>query len=363
MATIKTLRVCTSSDLPAKRDSNFFYFAYDKLLLYQGMNLVDDNFAIVDTIPSSPVYGMMYILTSDGSIHKNIDYKDTKIANIENSSQLSILKKAGTSFLVNSDHRYIDQRTRTVVLPYTNGTYDLTVQPRNDAVIDDDNTVLKYNQETERFEPYSDNGQPYIDYSKKFRGGTTNTVALRVSGHKILADIRLSRNPDNLIKAAYDGLYVKGGDKIDKETFDSWANQVSEFRKHANDVLDNIDAEIKNMTEMVSPENLNKNIKELTEARFPTIQTALNDYRDLQQKITDIEDEIIAYANSRFTESTNSIESTVRDYGTWNDLDDVAEEYVLTNDDISVLLSAAVSSYLAAEAEENEKNKEDNSNE
>ena len=117
------------------------------------------------------------------------------------------------------------------------------------------------------------------------------------------------------------------------------------------------------MTEMVSPENLNKNIKELTEARFPTIQTALNDYRDLQQKITDIEDEIIAYANSKFTESTNSIESTVRDYGTWNDLDDVAEEYVLTNDDISVLLSAAVSSYLAAEAEENEKNKEDNSNE
>ena len=103
MATIKTLRVCTSSDLPAKRDSNFFYFAYDKLLLYQGMNLVDDNFAIVDTIPSSPVYGMMYILTSDGSIHKNIDYKDTQIAKIENSDQLSILKKAGTSFLVNSD--------------------------------------------------------------------------------------------------------------------------------------------------------------------------------------------------------------------------------------------------------------------
>ena len=109
------------------------------------------------------------------------------------------------------------------------------------------------------------------------------------------------------------------------------------------------------MTEMVSPENLNKNIRELTEARFPTIQTALNDYRDLQQKITDIENEIIAYANSKFNESTSSIQSAIKDYGTWNDLDDVAEEYVLTNDDISVLLSAAVSSYLAAEAEENEK--------
>ena len=363
MATIKTLRVCLSAEIPTtdKRDSNYIYFAYDKLLLYQGVNLLDDNFAIVDKVPDQPVYGMMYILTSDGSIHQIIDYTDTTLAKIENSSQLAILKKIGTSFFVNADHRYIDQRSRAVVLPYTNGTYDLTIEPRNDQVFDD-NTALRYNTQDEEFQIYSDNGQPWIDYSKRFRGGTTRTVALRVTGHKILAEIRLSKNSDNLLKAASDGLYVKGGDKLDKDTFNKWVQNVSDFRKHANDVLDNIDTEIKNMTEMVSPDNITKNIKELTEAKFPTIQEALDNYKSLQQKIQDIETEIINYASSRFNEESTIIQNKINNYASWEDLDDIVDEYVLTEDDISVILSAAVSSYIAAEAEEKQ-NKEENSNE
>lgn len=362
MATIKTLRVCLSAEIPEteKRNSNFYYFAYDKLLLYQGVNLIDDNFAIVEKVPDNPVYGMIYILTSDGSIHQNIDYTDTTIAKIENTSQLAILKKVGTSFFVNSDHRYIDQRSRALVLPYTNGTYDLTIEPRNDQVFGDD-TVLRYNTNEEQFEIYSDNAQPWIDYSKHFRGGTTKSVQLRVSGHKILADVRISKNTDNMLKAVSDGLYVKGGDKLDRETFTKWCQNVSDFRKHANDVLDNIDAEIKNMTELVSEENINKNIKELTESKFPTIQEALDNYRDLQAKIESLETEIINYANTKFSESSSTIENKLNEYKSWENLDNTIDSFILTEDDISVIVSAAVSSYLAAEAEE--KQKEDNSNE
>ena len=134
---MKTLRVCLSSDLPGLLDRNpdYLYFLYDKLFLYSGQNMIDVNFVITERIPDidDQVPGMIYILNTDGSVHRKVDYVDTVVAEIEEDSQIELLRKAGTMYYVNSDHRYMDSQRRTLTLPYNNGNYELAVAAKNDA--------------------------------------------------------------------------------------------------------------------------------------------------------------------------------------------------------------------------------------
>ena len=124
---MKTLRVCLSSELPGllDRKSNYLYFLYDKLLLYNGQNMIDVNFAITDKVPESQIDGMIYILNTDGSVHRKVDYVDTIVAKIENINQIELLKKAGTMYYIDAEHRYIDSQRRILTLPYNDGNYEL----------------------------------------------------------------------------------------------------------------------------------------------------------------------------------------------------------------------------------------------
>jgi hypothetical protein len=110
---MKTLRVCLSSSLPplTDRDRNYLYFTYDDLALYSGQNTLYENFVITHEIPEEQVEGMIYILDTDGSVHRKEDYQDLVIAEIEDSSQVEILQKAGTMFYVNSNYKYLDSQT------------------------------------------------------------------------------------------------------------------------------------------------------------------------------------------------------------------------------------------------------------
>ena len=134
---MKTLRVCLSSDLPGLLDTNpdYLYFLYDKLFLYSGQNMLTVNFSIVNEIPNieDQVPGMIYILNTDGTVHRKVDYVDTIVAEIEDDSQVELLKKAGTMYYVNSDHRYLDSQRRILTLPYNDGNYELAVAAKNDA--------------------------------------------------------------------------------------------------------------------------------------------------------------------------------------------------------------------------------------
>lgn len=327
MADIKTLRVCVSSQLPSleNRDPNYIYFTYDKLLLYQGTNLLSDSFAITDSVPEQPVYGMLYILT-DGTIHKIIDYSDIIIAKIENEDQIPLLKKAGTAFYANADHRYLDLRSRAMVLPFSNGSYELAVSMKNDIQIDD-NTQIKYNTDNERFEIYGGGATPFIDYSKKFRGGQTKSAKIDINGYKIQADVKLSAAVDNILRIASDGLYAKTADKIDVGTFNAWADQITEFRKYATQILDNISAELITMTHLVSVDKITSDIKELTEARFPTVQEALEKYQEIVSVLDMLETAVMNYAISRMTSTSNILTEGLKTTSTWGELDNASKEY------------------------------------
>ena len=140
----KILRVCKSSELPILEDrlENYMYFTYDDLMLYSGKNTILENFVIAGSVPEEPVPGLIYILNTDGSAHRVIDYIDTVIAEIEDSAQIAILEKAGTVFYINSANRYYDPQNRGMVLPFNNGNFELATSIRKDQSFNND-TILK----------------------------------------------------------------------------------------------------------------------------------------------------------------------------------------------------------------------------
>ncbi len=367
---MKTLRVCLSSELPAllERDPDFLYFTYDKLFLYSGQNLLDVNYAIASAIPENQVVGMIYILDTDGSVHRKVDYSDVTIAEIENESQIELLKKAGTMYYIDANHRYMDSQRRTLTLPYNDGNYELTVAAKNDAVFNN-NTILKYNEEHERFEMYGEESEDFIDYSKPFRGKETNSVKVNIDGPKITAMIKISSAIGNILKLASDGLYVKPLGWVDSDTFEKWVNDVSDFKKYAQNILDRIDAEISAVEKLVTKEAIHQEIMDQLELKYPTIDTALENYQQVVDSLDGIEKKVMDYSATAINNASTSIDKKVDENSAWNNLDDShssykhevdyykkAEEYYypeLNKSKKVVLISKAIDQYL-----EEQKNKE-----
>src|SRR5574344_925938 len=124
----KVLHICKSEDLPllANRDANYVYFVYDKMAIYLGRNYYSDPFCIVEKIPQNPVEGMLYI-TLNGDLKTSLDSKIIDIGSIESENQKQYLLLAGTVYFMKAESRYLDLQTKTIQLPYQNGSYQLTV--------------------------------------------------------------------------------------------------------------------------------------------------------------------------------------------------------------------------------------------
>lgn len=365
---MKTLRVCLSSDLPGllDRSPDYLYFLYDKLFLYSGQNMIDVNFAIVSSIPAidDQVPGMIYILDTDGSVHRKVDYVDTVVAEIEEDSQIELLKKAGTMYYVNSDHRYMDSQRRTLTLPYNDGNYELAVAAKNDAKFNN-NTILKFNEKSQRFEMYGEQDEEFIDFSKPFRGKTTNTAEVIVDGPKIMAMVRISNAVGNILKAASDGLLVKSFGFVDRETFDEWTKYVDDFKRHAQDILDKIDAELSGVKELITPEYIHQEIMAELIQKYPDIETALENYQQVADSLGEIENAVMTYASNTIINASNSIDNKLETYSDWDNLDDShdtfthecnyyekAKEYYypeMRKSEYIAIIGTAISMYLAEE--------------
>lgn len=363
----KKLRVCLSSELPdiLKRSSDYLYFTYDNLGLYSGQNRLTDNFAIADSMPSSPVNGMIYILNKDGSVHRYVDHTDTTIATIESTSQIDLLKKAGTMFYVNSANRYFDSQRRTLQLPFNNGTYEMVVSMKNNQIFDN-NTILKYNVDHERFEIYGDQDEEFIDFSKPFRGSETNSMKTTVDGPRIRGDVKISNVKDNLLRAASDGLMVNGHSKVDIDVFNKWATDVAELRKYAESVMENVEAALKEVESIVTEESIRQEVMDILASKYSDIDAAIRNYADIVSKLDSLESKLLNYISSTFMSTENDIKAEYDKMNSWQDIDSTegiteeinyyakSEEYLnpeLTNDELQVLLQAAVYSYIEAENE------------
>lgn len=367
---IKKLIVCLSKDLPPilDRSSDKVYFTYDKLKLYIGQNIVEENFAIVEgNLPKDPVNGMIYIKNTDGSIYRMVDYTPTKIAEIEDASQLDLLKKAGTIFYVNSNNRYLDLHTRTLTLPFEDGEYELNVNTKSNQIYDK-NTILKFDERTNRFEVFGPQDEEFIDFSKPFRGGETESMKISVDGGRLRGDIKLSKALNNILRITPEGLYARTDDKVDKATFDEWYSTLIEFQSQARTTIDALDADVKYISSLITPEKISQDIMEILSEKFDDIEQALENYQSIVNSLDSIENILMSYASSRLDESLTSIEEEFEKNSSWQDLDNTSEFFTQevnyyekseqylsldpTGDELEAILTAAVSAYIESEEEE-----------
>lgn len=365
MAELKTLRVCHSKDLPGLLDRSFdyLYLAYDKLDLYAGQNNINENYVITSALPESPVPGMIYILDTDGSVYRNMDYSNIQIAKIEDESQIAFIKNAGTLFRVNANNRYLDSQTRTLTLPFNDGKYELNISVKNDQKFTND-TIAKYNEKKERFEIYGPMNEDFIDFSKPFRGGKTQTVNIRADGPRITAEVQVSKILDNLLKKASDGLYIKPNSIVSREEFDKWAYDVDDFKNRAQDILDSVDSDIKYMQGLISEENINNTIYNILSQKFEDIQTALDNYARIANQMVDIQSQVMQYAITETAKTRTQLNEIIAANSSWEEIDTASSEYIqeidyyskseeylypeLTDDEITAILSV-VAQYIATE--------------
>lgn len=364
MSDMKTLRVCLSSELPdiLHRSSDFIYFAYDKLALYCGQDEVSENFAIATELPEEQVEDMMYILNTDGSVHRKVDYEDTVIATIEDPDQIDILRKAGTLFYVDNNRRYFDSQDRTLTLPFTDGAYELAVAMKEQQKFTND-TIIKYNEDTERFEMYGPDIGDFEDYSKPFRGGETKSVKVKVDGPRITADVKVSSAAGNIIRASSDGLFAKTQNKVDVTTFNKWKSDMDDFKAYAKDVLDKINAEVAELQDLVTPEKISADIQEIVQSRFSTIQTALDNYQAIYNAMGNIETEVMNYCLTAYANEVNKLDAELETNSNWNDLDSSSYTYTeeadyyqkerdaipeMSQKDIELILAAAAAAAIGA---------------
>ena len=167
--TQRVLKVLHSQNLPlpTDRNKNYMYFAYDKMKLYLYQSVYSDPFNIVETLPDKQdmVENMLYI-TLDGYMNTRIGNSlidlgtVEKINNIIDPAQLALLRKVGTIYFMNAESRYLDTQTRMLQLPFQNGNYQLSLSLAKENLIDND-TTIKFNQETNQFEIMGNEFQPF----------------------------------------------------------------------------------------------------------------------------------------------------------------------------------------------------------
>lgn len=358
----KILRVCLARDLPSERDSDYIYFTYDHLNVYYGSDdAITEDFAIVDSMPEQPVNHMVYILT-DGTLHQYIDYTDVLIAQVLLPEEAELIRKAGTTYFVNGDGKYIDQVKRSLVLPFNNGIYNLVVDAQKDQKYDN-NTILKYNEEHGCFEIYGDSAEEYKDYQHELHGKDTTSVHTEVSGSKLLASVILSQAFDNALKVLSDGLYVRSDNKVDINDFNQWLSDFKDFRSYAYAVLDNLDAQIAYIESFISEDAINEEIASQLAAEYPNIDTALENYDYIRNQLDIIEYEAMKYATDILNPAIEGIDNRLETASQWENLDDEVSEYthevdyydkatkwyhVLSPLEMQQVVTTAISAYLQA---------------
>lgn len=324
------LRVCHSKDLPSitKRSSDFIYLTYDKLDLYAGQNSIDENYIVTDQLkdPKNEVPGMIYILSTNGSVYRNIDYSNVKLADLEDPSQLQYIQNLGNIFRVNANRRYIDSQTRTLTLPFNNGKYELNVSVKNDQVFDE-NTILKYNPKMERFEIYGPTDEEFIDFSKPFRGGETETLKIQSDGPKLNGQVKVSKQLGNILKVTKDGLFISPQDIVTADVFEAYYKKLNDFENRADLVMVTLEDDIHEMQELISVEGINNAIVNTLSSKFEDIQTYLDNYADIVQKMNDLQTSVMNYAISETERTRQQLQAAIVQSGGWEELDAASEEY------------------------------------
>ena len=330
MSELRTFRVCTSKQLPisSQRSSKFIYFTYDTLIVYLGQVKYSDPYAIIETLPKDPARGVMYFCLDTGLVKFKDDLEVNTLAKIESDDQLEILKQSGTMFFYNARSRYLDKQTKTVSLPYQNGTYELTVALANELKINE-NTVIRYNTDTNQFEISGD----IEDYGQLnthgYSGKNTSTATTTVVDGKISTEVKVSKAYDNLLKNTSGGLFVSATDKVSREEFEGLRSNYQDYKGTLEYYLKTIQAVAAAGQDLVNRDSINAKIAKALEDAYPDIDKAVKNYDELSADIKGIEGRSKEYTDIETNKAKNDILETT--YKPWEIIGSPSTEDVTTD--------------------------------
>ena len=313
MGELKTLKVCLDSELPEllDRDYNTLYYLYNKLVLFFGQTIYNDPYAIVESIPKNPISGMLYFDLSDGKVKGYIDSSITDIAEVENEEQLEILKETGTSFMLNSNRRYLDFQRRIITLPYQNGTYELSVSLANNLKLDED-TVLAYNPETGEFDVSGKYEDYDLVFTKSYRGLDSNSVETDVSRHSVSSNLKISSEYGNILNMIDNGLYGHIDNTITREEFEYITEKFKKYHDFISDYYDELIEKIEASEDLITEDTISKRILSALEETFPEFQENLDKFNEYAAKLEPLEKRCNEYTDNKFEEAVGVITEKIR---------------------------------------------------
>lgn len=306
----RILKVCTSEFLPplSERDSNYVYFVYDKMAVYLGQVYYSDPFCVVEEMPTRPVEGMLYI-TIDGKLKTYHNYNVVELGDIESPSQLPLLIEAGTQYFMKAEYRYLDLQTRTIELPFQNGSYQLSVNLAKNIQIDS-NTVIRYNPASGKFEISGSEYGKNLNKSeaiKELKGGETDTTSTVIIGGNIRVNVKISPEEGNLIKSLDSGLYASLDEFLTDDDLQTIKNSVAYYESTLNKYLTDLQKAVDDTGISVSESSIIYRIKEEMDRYYPTIQEALAKYEEIYQNLEAFKADHKTYTDTKFEETRKKI--------------------------------------------------------
>lgn len=314
---MKTLRICLSKELPGVelRDPNYMYLTYDKLDFYIGRNQYYDPFIICETMPDAPIPGYVYIQLN-GVVRTLIKDEPEDLAVIEDQSQVQILKDMGTTYFTHADRRYLDRRSRTLQLPFNNGTYNMTVSMMRDLRVDDQ-TFVRFDQETQTF--YIE-GEHNVPHFRGYNGMNTDTVDVEVNDHCIHANVKISQEAGNILRKIRSGLFASVDNKISLEEFNQLRAICMEYKDDSDALLRMINDELQSMRDMLpNPEDvIDKDsilamIKEALLKYNDDILNIIEYYNEIAKQVEEVRKQSIQYTDKVFDDKIKEIKKFIED--------------------------------------------------
>ena len=297
--TTRVLKVIKYQFLPPynERRKSYIYFCYDRMQLYLYQSLYTDPFCIVDQIPNNPVENMLYI-TTEGKMYTYYSGKRTFIGEVERDTtgtpdqdQIDLIKQVGTIYFMNAESRYIDFQSRTIQLPFHNGSYILSLSLGSDLRIDE-HTVIRYNPNTEQFYIAGQNYQydDRLNNVNKYVGYATETTQTFMDNYTFRTHVNISDKDHNGIQVAdTGGLYVDVSDLASQEKYEKMVQSFNTYKTTIDRYMDQLVDAVNECTREVTPDLINTKIVEALRDYYDTIDTAIEEYDNMRAYIENLE--------------------------------------------------------------------------
>ena len=304
--------VCKNVDLPSSEDrqEDTIYYVHDKLVLYKGRVLYTDPFVITSDLPDElPPDYMLYILIYSGDIYQAFEKKFTKVAEIADTNQLQYLKLTGSTFFMKSDYRYLDMHTKSIILPYNNGKYQLSVDLANDISIDQ-NLVIKFDPKNSKFIFDGDLQEPVHGEwyrMQDYKGSATKTAITKVENNVVKTDVKISQAVDNMIELYGDGLFVYTGDKATLSDFKKLVKDYTQYKAAIDQFQAQISFTLGDSQNVL--DTLPHKINDAMDAYSGTMTEVLTKYDKIAAEMQKLSDSTDTYMKNHVATLTDQVET------------------------------------------------------